>query len=225
MSAGVLTLKSSKFAGSQPYEESGFWLDVNRRDGAYVRGHLLNHHVHGPGFNRNLVPIPKSTNTQMEQLFESKIKDRVLSEAQIVKYTVKGEWQRSKGRQHLPSEDFIPSALILSSEVLGDDLQPQKPRVFPFDKEEVRFEVALGPDVPAGFKRKTVVLKDSTEEDIAALPGIGATLAQKIVAERDSKPLRRFDDLAAFGVPDAAWKHLRDTPEERKFVKLFKDEP
>ena len=36
-------------SGSVPQEESKLWNAVSARKGSYVRGHLLNHQLHGPG--------------------------------------------------------------------------------------------------------------------------------------------------------------------------------
>jgi hypothetical protein len=55
MTAKVLSSNPGGFAGSQPYAESALWKQICRivrKDSGhpiYVRGHLLNHHLHGPG--------------------------------------------------------------------------------------------------------------------------------------------------------------------------------
>jgi DNA/RNA non-specific endonuclease len=90
--------------GSVPREESSLWQEVKpdkiKRPRAsdqkevrlYVRGHLLNHNLGGPGTNKNLTPITYDANhehlVQVEQplkeLFAAKKKEPV-----YVKYTVR----------------------------------------------------------------------------------------------------------------------------------------
>ena len=71
-------------AGSEPRQDSDFWKKVSWRQNSYVKGHLLNHHVHGPGINLNLVPIPIDTNNKMERDYEDKVKGHVLGEGLVL---------------------------------------------------------------------------------------------------------------------------------------------
>lgn len=94
MVAAVLCLNPGKYAGSQPSYESALWSKVRRRvlnssgDPVYVRGHLLNHHLHGPGDRDNLVPITKRANSQMERFVESQLKNAILGERRVFRYEV-----------------------------------------------------------------------------------------------------------------------------------------
>ena len=89
MTAEPLSLNPGKYAGSQPSEESKLWLKTTARyPGQYVRGHLLNHHVHGPGIKKNLTPITIGANNRMERLAESQVKKAVLDEKKILRFVV-----------------------------------------------------------------------------------------------------------------------------------------
>ena len=57
----------------------------------YVRGHLLNDNVGGPGEEKNLFPITGYANQEHERSIESDVKDWVNNKKQWVKYTVKVE--------------------------------------------------------------------------------------------------------------------------------------
>lgn len=89
MRAEPLSLNPGPYAGSQPVEASKLWLKTSaRHPGKYVRGHLLNHHVHGPGTKRNLTPITIGANNRMERLAESQVKKAVLDEKKTVRFIV-----------------------------------------------------------------------------------------------------------------------------------------
>ena len=89
MRAEPLSLNPGPYAGSQPGEESKLWrLTSTRFPGKYVRGHLLNHHVHGPGTRRNLTPITIGANNRMERLAESQVKKAVLDEKKTLRFVV-----------------------------------------------------------------------------------------------------------------------------------------
>jgi hypothetical protein len=110
MIAEPLSINPGKFSGSQPSEESKLWQSVRTRyPGAYVRGHLLNHHVHGPGTKQNLTPITIGANNRMERRAESAIKKAALDEKKILRYVVKVESFHGKrpgfaDAEHLPAQ-------------------------------------------------------------------------------------------------------------------------
>ncbi|MDV7144024.1 DUF4157 domain-containing protein [Tropicimonas sp. TH_r6] len=71
--------------GSSPSEDPpgyDYARRINTAEGktVWIRGHLLNDNVHGPGKARNMVPIPQSTNRLMESKAESDLKRRVHSQ-------------------------------------------------------------------------------------------------------------------------------------------------
>jgi len=90
MVANPLSVDSGGYAGSQPRGESKLWKRVNKvYPGQFVRGHLLNHHLHGEGTIRNLIPITREANSLMERIAESDVKRAVLAENKVVRYSVK----------------------------------------------------------------------------------------------------------------------------------------
>jgi hypothetical protein len=111
MLAEPLSLKPGKEAGSQPYQESALWKEVKKRRGLYVRGHLLNHHVHGPGIKENLTPITNRLNGEMERNVEDKVKHMVLNFKYVVSYKVDVEYGGHQNRNNLPAEQDLPTKL------------------------------------------------------------------------------------------------------------------
>ncbi len=68
--------------GSPPSIEGGLWDTLRRRrhgsSSYYIRGHLLNHHIGGPGYTwANLTPLTRTANTSMSSSFEEAVKTAV----------------------------------------------------------------------------------------------------------------------------------------------------
>ena len=111
MIAEPLSINPGKYAGSQPSEESQLWQKVKTHfPGAYVRGHLLNHHVHGPGTKQNLTPITIGANNRMERRAESTVKKAVLDEKKILRYVVKVDSFHSK-TPNFPDAENLPAQM------------------------------------------------------------------------------------------------------------------
>ncbi len=77
-----LTFLPGKDSGSSPTDSPPGWphaqaINDNEGKTIWIRGHLLNDNVHGPGKTKNLVPIPQSVNRTMETQAESDVKTRV----------------------------------------------------------------------------------------------------------------------------------------------------
>ena len=53
-----------------------------------IKGHLLNHHVHGPAEPKNLAPMSGSLNQQFERDIESVVKEKVLTDGSVLRYEV-----------------------------------------------------------------------------------------------------------------------------------------
>lgn len=125
MTAFPLSIDPGGNAGSQPYEESDIWLKVNQRPMTYIRGHLLNHHVHGPGANKNLIPITRSLNTNMESKVEDKVKHAVLGGKKVLKYRVWADYGHA-ARVNIPEEALLPTKLNFSITpyVIKDSAKP-----------------------------------------------------------------------------------------------------
>lgn len=79
--ANPLTWMPGNTKGSSPYQNPLGWDHATEdiRNTIYIRGHMLNDNIHGPGATWNLVPITRVMNSNMEVKAES-IGKQVLSE-------------------------------------------------------------------------------------------------------------------------------------------------
>lgn len=79
--ASPLTWMAGNTKGSGPYQDPLGWDHATEdlRNTIYIRGHMLNDNIHGPGASWNLVPITRVMNSNMEVKAES-IGKQVLGE-------------------------------------------------------------------------------------------------------------------------------------------------
>lgn len=82
-------------------------------DKKYVKGHLLNDNIGGPGEAKNLFPITAKANRQHEQLVESHVKRWVNDEKRWVYYRVEVKNPDYKLAQQRVSAEFSCEAVIL----------------------------------------------------------------------------------------------------------------
>lgn len=83
--------------GSAPTGESKLFTALNKKI-TYIRGHMLNDHLHGPGTNDNLVPISTPFNSLMKTTVEAKTKEAVNANNKVVRFEVETlEWGAYKG--------------------------------------------------------------------------------------------------------------------------------
>ncbi|MBR9998840.1 MAG: DUF4157 domain-containing protein [Cyclobacteriaceae bacterium] len=75
-----LTSIPGNTAGSTPQEAPLGWdlIDPSKRSKSWVAAHLLNHNLHGPGLNWNLVSGTKETNNNMKTEIENRAKQDVI---------------------------------------------------------------------------------------------------------------------------------------------------
>lgn len=59
-----------------------------KKRGSYVRGHLLNSKLHGPGVDENLVPISSALNSRMRSEFEDDLKAEVNRDLRVFRYEI-----------------------------------------------------------------------------------------------------------------------------------------
>jgi len=139
MYAKILTREG--VTGSEPKETNDIYKDLSYRkyeDGSYyVRGHLLNEHIHGEGILTNLTPLSQKGNKNHLRAAEEPIKIAVLSGA-IVEYTLlvkygqsipevsdneleqagfESEEDKEKVRKIRNAEQHVPKGLTLRSNV------------------------------------------------------------------------------------------------------------
>ncbi|MFT3870704.1 MAG: DUF4157 domain-containing protein [Nibricoccus sp.] len=114
MTADPLTLDPGGNEGSQPFESSKLWNAVNQRSMTYIRGHLLNHHVHGPGAIKNLIPITRSANGRMERIGETYVKEAVIGQKKVIHYRVWAKFHDPKPkRKYIPEEAELPKEIYM----------------------------------------------------------------------------------------------------------------
>lgn len=78
---------------------------LNNSGESWVRAHLLNNHLHGPAEPQNLVPAPKTTNSDMAVGVEKSAKKAVQDEKKTIRYVSKvGSYY---GRSPTDHEDII----------------------------------------------------------------------------------------------------------------------
>lgn len=97
--------------GSSPSDESKLFTALNRRV-KYIRGHMLNDHLHGPGTNDNMVPISTAFNSVMKTTVEAKTKDAVNSNNKVVRFEAESlDWGAYKGYYNggFPDENKLPA--------------------------------------------------------------------------------------------------------------------
>lgn len=83
----LLTIDPGSLVGYQP-ELYGAWQQLNAELPGYVRAHLLNKHVGGPGIPENLAFLSSLDNLKMSRLGEEDVKRMVLEENKQVFYKV-----------------------------------------------------------------------------------------------------------------------------------------
>jgi hypothetical protein len=79
----------------------------------YIRGHLLNDNLGGPGDPHNLFPITANANKEHEQVIESKVKKWVNDDKQWVKYHVKVNPGHIDLSQGIVNSQFLCNASVL----------------------------------------------------------------------------------------------------------------
>jgi DNA/RNA non-specific endonuclease len=191
--AAPLSLKKPgnvNWTGSEPADESHFWQKVNQHTGIYIRGHLLNHHLFGPGRDFNMTPIHGGKlNTPMSSQVEEKIKARVLDENKVVSYKVQavyGDW--SPIYKNIPEENYLATGMKFSA----CEMKMTKPRASG-DKVEDWSETGPAIGIPA-------FLPNERAQDTP--PGKGARRVLKSVnlnlRSRDLPKAKRGDLIEAF---------------------------
>lgn len=109
MEAKILSTDSGGSRGTTPQDNPPIWEAVHARKSdenkaAYVKGHLLNENVHGPGKRFNMTPITYKANDEHKRGIEEDIKQRVLSHnpKEVVFYQVTATYG-----SHPESADYI----------------------------------------------------------------------------------------------------------------------
>ena len=216
MDATVLSINSGGLIGSRPTQESPLWLAVNVRRGVYIRGHLLNHHLFGPGTNENLVPMTRNVNTLMSSQVEEPLKTAVLQQNKVIAYRVTIVYGSRPARMHVPAETYLPTQIALGAWELspgpgtGDAVwnapvrRPLLGRILPH---------TLPADTAAGLTRPRVDLsRDSALTIVRSLrmnpvydphQNVMLGYCMRIERMRRSRPFGVYDTLITLGIPSA----------------------
>lgn len=213
MSVKPLTIKGT--AGTDPTKSAHKVYDQlnNRRTDSgsffYIRGHLLNQNLHGPGKWTNMTPLSIYGNNEHESKVESKIKTAVNSGA-IVEYSVTANYPGTRSdkkslidkinkssdslisktykEQIIEAEDFVPLSLTCKAVSLDETLTPNKDLGLNVD-ETVNNDIER--DVSKYFldaipKPDPVKLSTATKDELMTIEGFGDVLATQFIEDRDA---------------------------------------
>jgi len=203
--------------GDEPSLGGGRWDHLNRRrhggGSYYILGHLLNHHLGGPGNTwANITPLTRSANSQMSSSFEETVKRAVNTEQRPVYFKVRAHFDGQPVRADLvsglrsadnPNDDERAIADVIEAEqsvptrVTGEAREipagaaPGTPpsRSGPeIARLDVRNQIETDPSeyVVGDAARTTVYLSSAPLEQLRQLPRVDDELARRI-QERASR--------------------------------------
>jgi hypothetical protein len=222
MKAEPLSIKPGNTTGSEPTQESVLWRAVRAR-GVYVQGHLLNHHLHGPGERRNLTPITNSLNQTMERQVESRAKKLVLGENQVVSYSVKADYGGHGPRKHLAAESRLATGLTFQIKLMtppSDATKRADPGAWTPGKDAGDYSKSLDhelpPDEPVGEVHEEVNLSRDDAHKIAAagVPGLGPAYAARIAERAEARGVQyhSYSQIEDLGIPARVVRELEGRP-------------
>jgi len=84
----------------------------------YIRGHLLNDNVGGPGIDKNLFPITANANKEHESVIESKVKSWVNGDKQWVHYKVAVSGIKKSLNNKNVNNNFVDATLNCEASIL-----------------------------------------------------------------------------------------------------------
>ncbi|MFY7672192.1 eCIS core domain-containing protein [Tenacibaculum sp. MEBiC06402] len=107
MRAAPLSKIPGNTRGSTPTQDPMGWTNIPvslRRGGAWVRAHMLNHRLHGPGTRENLFPGTRDMNLRdMENQVEHFAKEAVWDENQVIFYNVDISYSNTGVYEDIPT--------------------------------------------------------------------------------------------------------------------------
>jgi len=161
----------------------------------YIRGHLLNDNLGGPGDAYNLFPITGNANKEHEKVIESKVKRWVNDDKQWVKYTV----------DVTPGTVDLPKGVVNSKFVCAAHI---------WDPASGKFGNSIAATITSQYKKE-----HATDETYAADKGaraaVGAQAASYTPELSKSKKAKQVFDEETFGYV----AHLFSEPEAAKVFK------
>ena len=183
----------------------------------YIKGHLLNQQLGGPGSWSNLTPLSRSGNAQHETQAESLVK-RTVDLPAIVEYAVRPNYVARGDKSTLlasinasrepadakrikaaivEAEDWVPASLNLQAYILDEALQRRNTILSQSvaNPIERNFESYY---LSSTVRPIPVNLSVDDAMTIATLPGIGRVLAERIVAVREERRSRGIVRFSSF---------------------------
>jgi hypothetical protein len=245
-SARVARLTRQHPDGGEPTVDGGLWNALRRRqDGGgsyYVRGHLLNHNLGGPGGSwTNLTPLTQNANNRaldsMLREFETPVKTRVdaLTGNQAVNFEVTARY----GRSH-PLMGLVPQLRTSSSpddHTIADIIEAERSvpltivcrsfNVNAAGRETTRIATATTNNTVRDSRladyqltprpKQPLVISGATPAELQRLDGVTAAMAQAIARNASYRTSQQVRDAA--GMTDAQWQTAVSTP--AYYVRLF----
>jgi len=193
--AQPLTTIPGNTAGSTPQQDPLGWDSLNPaiRRNSWVAAHLLNHNLHGPGLQWNLVSGTKETNNNMKTEIENTAKDQVSSNpGKMYYYEVSVTYYGDQPAK--PYVKFFPFQInVQFGELTGNAgayvRGPATGRNFTQDSPDVTNTV-----MPSFNESSATRLKDASDAAGKSIPGV---VFERIVAARRTIPAQSFGDSAA----------------------------
>jgi hypothetical protein len=238
-SATVLRLMPPFKGGSEPSVSSDGWNSLRKRlDGKgtyYVRGHLLNHNLGGPGNTwANLVPLTQFANNRaadsMLKVFEKPIKDAADKGSainfavtatygrkhplagEVAGYKKSGDAEMATAGEIIEAEKFVPLSLSCKGSLIDSDTGKVGSVVAQTTVDNV-IQDRLDDYFLTGKSKQVFKINSVKPEELQKLYGIGPNTAAAIAAKR---PFSSFEDVMKAGNLTAAqWKAARETPRLR----------
>ena len=214
----------------------------NQGGSYYILGHLLNHNLGGTGRDwRNLTPLTRQANSAHERIAESRVKNAVTA-GNIVRYSVQAVY----GRTTTTNVDPTIQEIITHEVDVPTQLVCQAEMIVPASKSSTGLEttswlVPAGTIIDntigqtpadydlAGIRHEIVYLNSKEHTKIADLPGIGDTLATRIIDAHKKKGGRfsSFEALATYdfgtgvGFTQDEQNAIKALPNQVDYVRLY----
>jgi hypothetical protein len=213
VTAKPLSIIPGNTAGSPPSVDSNASDPTSRLyaalQGPYHRGHLLNHHLHGPGDDwRNLAVVTSNVNGMMEVLYESFLKKKVLGENQVVYYKMDVKYAGQPGFDPKDLKYYLPTEFVI-------DIRPMTVKTGTGAKK-TEWEVKSNSfeNFPMSIKQNDIV--KSFDEEIPAKQE--TKLSSKLPTKKTSNtktPQQGQGNISSFWVPQA--RPILDNPIASEF--------
>ena len=197
--ANPLTYLPGDQPGSPPKEDPPGWehavnIDTDpatgKRRSNWVRGHLLNENLHGPGVDWNLVPITQKTNSDMKGSAEAAAKRAIATKGNVIYYRAEVKFYGGQP----PVSDF-PERILVNWGKLERAPGSSPPSFRPVDGSDnaYKFKQDAPPETPGDIKYN---LNDVGRDALVKLTGISHRFGLLIRDEmlREAR-FRSYDDF------------------------------